>query len=152
MVPVVIYNVHVLPPVGLGYIETQRSQVLALAEIAREEIGVASAPRVLFVGDFNATANTAHLGAMHAAGMHDAVEAAGEGWVSTWPRTSWLKNLPGIRLDHVLASVELRAVGAGTGADDGSDHRPVWVRFALGGRGVAVGVTIFFCNLGFPPE
>ena len=131
VVPVVIYNVHVLPPVGLMYIETQRSQVLALAEIAREEIGGAGAPRVLFVGDFNATANTAHLGAMHAAGMRDAVEAAGEGWVTTWPRTSWLKYLPGIRLDHVLANDQLRAVSAGTGQDNGSDHRPVWARFAV---------------------
>ncbi len=132
-VPVIIYNIHTIPPSGRTFIRTQRRQTLALAELARTELAAATdaAPRVIFAGDFNATYNTAHLAAMHSAGLTDALAAAAPGRPSSWPRTTFLRFFPGIRIDHILASVPLRPIAAGTAKDTGSDHRPVWSRFAI---------------------
>ena len=129
--PVVLYNVHLLPPVGLEYIKEQRAQAAALATLADEETMAGN--RVILAGDWNATPGTAHLDAIETKGYRAAFGRA-LGRCATWPRTGRLRHVPGIQLDHVYyggasSGRRLMADDGGACDDIGSDHRPVWARF-----------------------
>ena len=129
---VVLMNVHVLPPVDLSQIIEQRGQVEKIARICEREIAATGA--LVVAGDFNAAPGTAHIRAMERAGLAPALNVAA-GRASTWPRTSWLRALPGVRLDHILVGPAVGVEGAGVCGDIGSDHAPVWavLRIAPGG-------------------
>lgn len=130
-VRVAAMNVHVLPPVGLRWFAEQREATVRLAEITREEIAKTAATGGGFViaGDFNATAESSHMALMRSAGLTDAFAEAGFGRGATWPRDTYLRFAPGVRIDHVLYGGSLVCVQAGTCEDIGSDHRPTFARF-----------------------
>lgn len=117
-----ITNVHLLPPVSLAYFAEQRGAARRLAEWQKSRLE--NRPDVL-IGDFNATSRSGALAALRRAEMRDAQAEAGWWRGSTWPRTGWLAWMPGIRLDHALLGSLVECVGARTGEDFGSDHRPV---------------------------
>lgn len=82
---------------------------------------------LVIAGDFNAGAN--HPGFREAAdGMTDAHEAAGGGWVRTWPKGWWVPAWA--HLDHVLVQ-DVDVVSAGTVDVPGSDHAAVWARLSF---------------------
>ncbi|MEM6646798.1 MAG: endonuclease/exonuclease/phosphatase family protein [Bacteroidota bacterium] len=91
----------------------------------KERIAAEEHP-VILVGDFNSlTSNWAyhHL----ADGMTDAFQAAGSGWGATYHR-----DMPIVRIDHVLLSPELMPVRAEVLAPLFSDHLPQIVEVAWG--------------------
>jgi endonuclease/exonuclease/phosphatase (EEP) superfamily protein YafD len=124
--PVVIQNVHVVPPAGRDLFYEQRAQIAELVSHARDE----SRPLIM-AGDFNATANSHHLRAIINAGMRDLNAAAGTGLGNTWPDLGPLAYVPGIRIDHVLASRHFAVHEHIVGPHTGSDHRPLFVRISL---------------------
>ncbi|GAB2692781.1 endonuclease/exonuclease/phosphatase family protein [Thalassiella azotivora] len=82
---------------------------------------------LVVAGDFNA--GSYHPGYREVSrGMTDAHEAAGSGWVRTWP-TSWGLVPAWAHLDHVLVQ-DLDVVSAGQVDLPGSDHAAVWARLA----------------------
>ncbi|GAA6526582.1 endonuclease/exonuclease/phosphatase family protein [Intrasporangium sp. DVR] len=85
---------------------------------------------LLLAGDFNA--GPGHPSFRHAAaGLDDAHQVAGLGWVRTWPVVG--RRLPPyIQLDHLL-SRGLRVVEAGQVAVHGTDHAIVWAAYAVPG-------------------
>jgi len=128
---VAIMNIHLLPPSSFDWVREHRVQAARLAEQVAMDFAEHGA--VVLAGDFNATPESPHLRALVRVGFAAAHEEAGRGRASTWPRTSWLRHVPGIRLDHALgAGVEF--IESRTGEDFGSDHRPVLARFVLGDR------------------
>lgn len=125
-----IMNIHVMPPTSLSMIREQRDRTLALSRLVRDELaGAARGSALIVAGDLNATPESEALELLCAAGLNDAHADAGFGRGSTWPRDTWLKWAPGVRIDHVLASDSLRSIHSGVSADIGSDHRPTFARF-----------------------
>ncbi len=109
-------GVHTLPPVSSSGARSNRLQLRALAE------RVASSRRpVILAGDFNRTPWSPAFRALLRAGALSHGRP-GRGYLSTWPRGSFLFRLP---IDHVLATgafsiLDFRRLPAG-----GSDHNPV---------------------------
>ena len=84
---------------------------------------------VLVVGDFNATAHEWPFARIRSArgGLTDALGKAGRGWNATYHR-----DLPLLRIDHVLVSREWQIVAARVPRDvAASDHLPVEVRLRM---------------------
>jgi endonuclease/exonuclease/phosphatase (EEP) superfamily protein YafD len=97
---------------------------------------VASAgPRTVVAGDFNATAGHIRFRRLVRAGdLRDAHDAAGGGFVATWPiGRRWTPQL--LRIDHVLVGPGLGIESFRLLGDVGSDHRGVeaWLRVPTGG-------------------
>ena len=124
--PVVIQNVHVVPPADVSLFREQRAQVAELAAIAKSE----NRPLVM-AGDFNATANSRLVTKLLDDGMRDANAVAGSGLSHTWPDIGPLRFLPGIRIDHVLTSSNIRVHEHLVGPSIGSDHRPLFVCISM---------------------
>jgi endonuclease/exonuclease/phosphatase (EEP) superfamily protein YafD len=124
--PVVIQNVHVVPPADVSLFREQRAQVAELAAIAKSE----DRPLVM-AGDFNATANSRLVTKLLDDGMRDANAVAGSGLSHTWPDIGPLRFLPGIRIDHVLTSSNIRVHEHLVGPSIGSDHRPLFVCISM---------------------
>jgi endonuclease/exonuclease/phosphatase (EEP) superfamily protein YafD len=117
---VAVYNVHLLPPRRLDYVVDGRLQFAGLLDaLAAEEL-----PYVL-AGDLNLTGDTPQHRDLIGAGARDAHDAAGRGRGATWPVNSFLRHVPGLRMDHVYAGNGLMPVTCVTGEGRGSDHRPV---------------------------
>lgn len=121
-----VTSVHLYPPVSGAMIRGQREQAALLAAYAAERLR--DGEGWVLAGDFNAPCGSAHLRRLGEAGFRDAHTRAGGGLGATWPRTGSLRWAPGVRIDHVLYSRDLDCVGARTGEDFGSDHRPVIAR------------------------
>lgn len=124
---VAVMNIHLVPPTSAEWFTRQRRDTARLAALAARELSAGGT--MIIAGDFNAVPQSRNLAAMRMAGMNDAFAEAGSGRGSTWPRTSWLKILPGVRIDHVLHGSRLECIDAGVCGDIGSDHRPTWARF-----------------------
>lgn len=118
---VVLQNVHTVPPGGATLLAEQRKMLRWLAQFVREE-----RRPVVMAGDFNATA--ASLGVLHDAGLTNTHALAGQGRGSTWPDVTWLRYLPGVRIDNIFVSDGLSCDRAEVGKSIGSDHRPIIAR------------------------
>lgn len=99
-----------------------RGDLQALASRARAE-----RPDVL-LGDFNATLDHRPFRAILGLGYRDAAEQSGAGWQPTWPvrravRPLWMRLLPSVTIDHVLAGEGLVATSTRTVVVDGTDHK-----------------------------
>ncbi len=123
---VVVQGVHTLPPVRPTYLAEQRRLCRALAAYAQTE----RRPLVL-AGDFNHTPASMPAAWLRDAGLADAHTSGGSGRGLTWPTGSGLWAVAGFRLDQVLTSPGVRVLSCTTGAEIGSDHRPVIARLAL---------------------
>ena len=122
---IAIWNVHLLPPASVQGVRLQREMAAWLAARAEERMARGGVDALVVAGDFNAPYRTNHLRELRGAGLGEAHDAAGRGRGGTWPRNSWLRHFPPIRLDHAMYRGSLRCVGARVGDDFGSDHRPV---------------------------
>ncbi len=118
--PVAIYNVHLLPPISLEYTTENRMQFADLLDHLAKE----SQPFIL-AGDFNFTETTPQAAALRRLGTQEAFAVGGRGRGSTWPVNSFLRYLPGLRLDHIYLGGSLTCLDCRTGTGEGSDHRPV---------------------------
>lgn len=74
--------------------------------------------------------------------FRDTHDLAGWGGCATWPVNSFLRWVPGLRLDHLYLSQKLTCSESRTGTGQGSDRRPVvaevgWLHPPIvdGGRG-----------------
>ncbi|ANS80525.1 Integral membrane protein [Serinicoccus hydrothermalis] len=101
----------------------------------REELGWLGADAaglegpLLVVGDLNAsTGHPALRQVKDDAGLRDAHEDSGSGWVRTWPTEGLLPAF--VQIDHVLVR-GLEVVDAGAATVSGSDHATVWARLRL---------------------
>lgn len=129
---VAVYNVHLLPPRRLDYTVDNRLQFAGLLDVLAAE----KLPYVLG-GDLNLTGDTPQHRDLRAAGAKAAHDDAGRGRGTTWPVNSFLRYLPGLRLDHLYAGNGLVPLTCRTGEGRGSDHRPViadvgWAAFEPG--------------------
>lgn len=123
---VVLYNVHVVPPTGLGWSIEQRRAFADLLNRVRGE----SHPVVL-AGDFNSTDDGPIARALRRLAFRDAHELAGVGRGATWPDRTFFARLPGIRIDHIYLDRRLTATRSEVGPAIGSDHRPIHAKIHL---------------------
>jgi len=125
-----VVGVHVQAPVSDGARRLWTDQLRELSEMT----AVADRPMVL-AGDFNATLQHDNLRSIDGAGAYDALVDRGKGWIATWPRGRFYPPL--LRLDHIFATDNTRAIRAGLGNGTGSDHRPIWAEFVVGTTGLS---------------
>lgn len=124
--PVVIYNVHLLPPAGLTNYRIGRREFLDLQQaLAAEKLPV------IVSGDFNFTNNSPQGLALQRAGFRDTLDAHGWGPRWTWPTWALRRLVPGIRIDHIYVSPVLTVRSSRVGIGVGSDHRPVYAEIGL---------------------
>jgi len=117
-----VYNVHLLPPLGIAHMIESRSQLADLLDM------LAADPLPVIVGgDFNFTETSSNARALRRQELIDSHSIAGRGRGATWPVNSFFRWLPGVRLDHVYISDGLTCTSCRTGNGFGSDHRPVVV-------------------------
>lgn len=93
--------------------------------------------RSIFLGDFNFTQYAAEHAAFTTTGYRDALDLAGRGLNTTWPRNrrgAWLM-YPGVRIDHVYLSPDLTARRAYVADTPGSDHAHVVVEIGFAASG-----------------
>ena len=120
---VALYNVHLMPPMGLTYTTEQRLQFADLLDRLRHE----RLP-VILCGDFNFTNHSAYADALARLGLVDAHRISGHGRGTTWPAIGHLRFLPGIRLDHIFLSRELTSTSSRVIPIPGSDHRAIMAK------------------------
>lgn len=123
---VTLYNLHLTLPLGLDYLAHGRREVADLLDLLMDRTGP-----VLIAGDFNFTEHSPQAAALARAGMTDAQSRYGVGRGATWPVNSFLRWLPGLRLDHIYLSEPLVCTAIRTGQGYGSDHRPVVATIAM---------------------
>lgn len=122
--PVRVKAVHVPAPLA-GDTEQWRAALRALGTWRdRQDVDEA----FVLAGDFNASQGHPAFRSV-AAGLDDAHEVAGLGWVRTWPVVGH-RMPPYVQLDHLL-SRRLTVVEAGQTAVHGTDHAIVWAAYAL---------------------
>lgn len=126
--PVVVQNLHLVPPGDPAMLREQRVQFAWLSDWARSLTKGADQPAAILAGDFNSTTSSPQHAFLRDAGLIESHAQAGRGTGHTWPDIAPLSNLPGIRIDHVYITSHLRAVDARVGPSIGSDHRPQVVR------------------------
>lgn len=117
-----IYSVHTGPPATPEWGAVWRVQMDWLEARLRQD--VASTEIVVATGDFNLSPFSFGHRRLRALGMAEAHEAAGRGWVTTWPNGVF--GVPPMRLDHAYvhgaAIRSVRELPAHT-----SDHSPIVV-------------------------
>lgn len=120
---VVLQNVHDMPPSSAALLQEQ------LLYFEWMEAFTASERRpVILAGDFNSTRNAAAMVRLEESGFRNTHALAGRGRGSTWVDKTWLRRLPGVRIDHVIVSAVLTCDRAEVGPSIGSDHRPILAR------------------------
>jgi endonuclease/exonuclease/phosphatase (EEP) superfamily protein YafD len=118
--------VHTVAPTSAVAISNWQRMMSELRDLAAER-----ATPLLLVGDFNATVYHSRFDELLDTGLTDAHSARGKGMVGTWPRDRAFPPL--LRIDHALSSDEIVPVAASYGTGRGSDHRPIFVEYALVG-------------------
>jgi endonuclease/exonuclease/phosphatase (EEP) superfamily protein YafD len=124
--PVDLVAVHTAAPTSATTISHWRRMMRQLRDLAAQRDNP-----VLLVGDFNATVYHSRFDELLDTGLTDAHSARGTGMVGTWPRDRAFPPL--LRIDHALSSEEIVPVAASYGTGRGSDHRPIFVEYALVG-------------------
>lgn len=118
-----VYNIHLMPPMGVANARRHRQEFSDLLDrLAREELPV------VLCGDFNFTNDSAFADDLAQLGLADVHRLCGRGRGATWPVVRFYRYLPGLRLDYIFVTKELRGVESGVGVGRGSDHRPIWAR------------------------
>lgn len=117
---VAVYNIHLVPPMGMGLAIEHRLQFADLLDLLDRE----TLPAIV-AGDFNFTETSPDASALRRRGFREAHAIAGRGRGTTWPVHRKLRWMPRIRLDHIFLSGGLTASQSKTGVGKGSDHRPV---------------------------
>ncbi|MGE0191858.1 MAG: endonuclease/exonuclease/phosphatase family protein [Planctomycetota bacterium] len=117
--PVVLYAIHLLPPVAARYTAHRRQCADLLKRLASE------GPHTLAAGDFNLVDHASIGRALHQLGYLDAHGLAGRSRGATWPERGWLRFLPGVRIDHVYLGNGLTSTAAWVAERTGSDHLPI---------------------------
>ncbi len=120
---VVLQNVHDMPPSNPALLQDQLRYFEWLEEFTTSE-----ARPVILAGDFNTTPNTTAMIRLEEQGYRNTHTLAGRGRGSTWVDKTWLRHLPGVRIDHVLLSRGLTCDAAEVGPSIGSDHRPIMAK------------------------
>jgi vancomycin resistance protein VanJ len=123
---IVLQNVHDMPPAGLSLLQEQ----LRYFEWLRDFTGAERRPMIL-AGDFNSTMSSTPNRQLLRDGFQNTHALAGRGRGSTWVDVTWLRHLPGVRIDHVLISQELTCDLSEVGPSTGSDHRPIMARIGF---------------------
>ncbi|MCK4658700.1 MAG: endonuclease/exonuclease/phosphatase family protein [Phycisphaerae bacterium] len=118
--PVTFFNIHLIPPVGIGCFHRQGVQLMELLDMA-----VLDTNPVVMVGDFNFTGNSRFAAEVDRVGLRSCHELAGWGRGATWPVNGLRRHVPGLRIDHIYMSRELTCPWTRTGEGEGSDHRPI---------------------------
>jgi endonuclease/exonuclease/phosphatase (EEP) superfamily protein YafD len=121
-----LVDVHTVAPVD----RTTRAHWRQMFDVLRDLAHDHEHP-LLLIGDFNATVYHPQFDDLLDAGLTDAHSARGKGLTGTWPRDRAYP--PVLRIDHALSSRELVPVSAAYGKGRGSDHRPIFVEYALVG-------------------
>jgi endonuclease/exonuclease/phosphatase (EEP) superfamily protein YafD len=121
--PLTIFGVHPHSPKSVNTFESRNRQLEHVAELARGTAGP-----VVLMGDLNMTSWSPYFGDLLAASqLRDS--RRGFGVEPSWP---WL---PGaifrIPIDHCLVSPGVSVLSRWIGPAVGSDHRPVFIEFAL---------------------
>ncbi len=127
-VPLILQNLHLVPPGDAQLLCEQRLQFAWLDQWVRSVHAASDAPALLLAGDLNSTTTSPQHAFLRSAGLHESHSEAGSGLGNTWPDAGLLAKLPGIRIDHVYVNDRLRVVSSRVGPSIGSDHRPLVVR------------------------
>jgi endonuclease/exonuclease/phosphatase (EEP) superfamily protein YafD len=121
-----LYATHLHWPTSPSLV---RSRDMELNDLASHVRGCLSG--CVVVGDLNiSTWSSKFKEFISAAGLHDC--AHGKGLLPTWPSQLWWPLR--IRIDHCLASKDVRVIGVATGPAAGSDHLPTINDLDLGAR------------------
>jgi endonuclease/exonuclease/phosphatase (EEP) superfamily protein YafD len=117
-----VAGVHIVAPIQtFGQNQSQQREI---TDIVRK----LGRPR-LVAGDFNASPYNRWYGQLLGLGLHEAHEAVGRSFATTWPNGTHL--VPPLRLDHVFADLSIVPLSASEGRGTGSDHRPIIVNLAV---------------------
>ena len=117
-----VTNVHVLPPVD-HRVAQWRSDLAAVGRVAE------GPGNRLLIGDFNATYDHAEFREILNLGMVDVGAASGSRLVPTWPMEGPF--LPGITIDHLVASPGLESSGYEVHRVAGTDHAALLALLAI---------------------
>lgn len=117
---VVLQDIHLVPPINIWHHHEQRQMAAWLEDWARSE----PRPKII-AGDFNATPESTILHVLKDSGLHAAHAEAGRGRGVSWPFLGILRFAPGIRIDHILASGDLRCVRSEAAGFIDSDHEAI---------------------------
>jgi len=123
---VIIQNIHLTSPGGVGAVAQQLEQARWLADWGRSEQTPA-----LMMGDFNSAPTSAHSAMIRRAGWRDAFASVGRGRGATWPAIGLLSHFPGVRIDHAYSLNRLTPIECRVLDSHNSDHRPVVARFII---------------------
>lgn len=135
---VAVRFVHLTSPSLPSRLANQRRELPFLLERLADDR--ARWPNLVVAGDFNAPTNSDLIAAIRDAGFEESTRALGLGPSTTWPRRTFLKHFPNVRIDHVFVAgpppahhfppcsplLGLMFLNAGRSGDFGSDHRGVW--------------------------
>ncbi|HEY6812873.1 MAG TPA: endonuclease/exonuclease/phosphatase family protein [Propionibacteriaceae bacterium] len=83
---------------------------------------------LIVAGDFNAVDDHGPMQALRRVGLKSATDAAGAGWLPTYPADGPLPPL--LPIDHVMINKELTATAVTSFAIDGTDHRGLFAKLA----------------------
>ncbi len=126
--PVTLFATHPLPPFRLSYFHSRNRQMSEISQYLAE----VKSPMIL-AGDLNATMWSPYYRQwINLTRLHNARD--GFGILPTWPAPStyqpfpsWLTWLFCIPIDHFLVSRDIEVIDIHTGANTGSDHKPLIV-------------------------
>jgi endonuclease/exonuclease/phosphatase (EEP) superfamily protein YafD len=119
---IVLYGVHVLPPVSQKAAAARNQQLREIGDLIRQEPG-----HVVMAGDLNCTSWSPHFGQLvDSTGLRDS--RLGRGIQATWPTfMPWML----IPIDHCLVSHDVQVVDRHVTEPFGSDHLGIVVDVCL---------------------
>lgn len=118
---VLLYNVHLVPPMRVNLRTLRRQFQWLTAELAEATLPV------IVAGDLNFTTETRFHDRLSDLGLLDAHEEAGRGRASTWPMQGLFRIYPGVGIDHVYVSPSITVQSCEYLPAHASDHRPLYV-------------------------